>query len=499
MKQNKFGWRSKGGKEAYAPKAILQAIVSSIVAIAIILGCAVLLNRDHFSKTFDLTTNKINSLSEESTKFLATLNKEVKVICVPSPSPTDTYCESNADLIQLYSRHSKYIQDEGGLNLSDQEAVEKLSPDGFGRIILLTDNNKSEVEGALTESRFTSALMNIVRAKKVVYFLTGSGEPTPSTNDSGRTYANVVQALRNKSYDVKEWNLKQGELPADAKLVVAGDNIVPYSKEVDTMMLRFLARGGRLLLVSNPYREQGLPELYRALRLKPADILLMLNPDTPLGRQVAKQNLARPPVVISDFNPASPITRVVSQVFGEQAVMLVDGGRPFAVIPDGGIPGVKAEHTALMASTGVVPVTLTPEQRNKLDLSRPLNLKADTDYDKTKKWAMAVDVKVDNASKMVAGVTPPEKVKDQSEVVMFGFSLVNEYSKEASITEELIPLTIAHLYQDEELLTIPPREFSPKQFNLSRNPMAWLPFFAAFLPFATAVAGFAIWMRRRSA
>lgn len=499
MKKNKSALGSQNKKESYAPKAIFQAAAVSFMAIVIIVGCAALLNREHFSKTFDLTTNKINSLSEESTKFLSGLQKEVKIICVPSPSPVDNYCENNSDIIQLYTRYSKFVQYEGVLNLADQEAVNKLQPDGFGRIILLTENNKSEVEGALTESRFTNALINVMHSKKLVYFLTGSGEPSLANAESRRNYAGVTQALHTKSYDVKEWNLKQGELPLDAKVLVAGDNLLPYGKEVDSMLMRFLARGGRLLLISNPYRDQGLPDLYQALHIKPADVLLMLDPNTALGKQVAQQNLARPPVVVSNFNPASPITRVVSQNFGEQAVMLVDGGRPFEVLEKEGTSGVKTTPTVLMAATDAVPVTLSPEQRNKLDLSRPLNLTPDAQFDKTKKWAMAVNVTVENASKMVEGTTPPENVKDQAEVVVFGFSLVNPYAKQVTITEELIPLTIAHLYQDADLLSIPPRDLTPKQFNLSRNPMAWLPVFALFLPFFTAAAGFTLWMRRRAA
>jgi hypothetical protein len=94
---------------------------------------------------------------------------------------------------------------------------------------------------------------------------------------------------------------------------------------------------------------------------------------------------------------------------------------------------------------------------------------------------------------------PKEAAQDQSEIVIYGFSLVGPYSKALPISEELLPLTVAHLYQDQELVSIAPRDFTPKQFNLSRNPGLWLPLFAGILPLFTAIAGLLIWVRRRSA
>ncbi len=473
-------------KEAYAPKYFAQAIISGIVSIAVIVSAAAILNKDNFSKNIDFTTNKVNSLSDESVKFLTSLTEQIQIICVPGPNSLDNYCDNSSDLINLYSKNSKNIVNLGILNLANKALLQKIQPSGFSRLIIMTDNNKNELDGTITENKITNALINLIKFKKAVYFLSGSGEPNLISQE-GRSYSDVVASLQSKAYEVREWNAKQGDLPLDARVLVAGDNMIPYNKEIETMLLKFVARGGKILLIVNPHREQGLNHFYSSIQLKLSDKLLTLNINSSLGQQIAKQNLLHPPVIVSNFSQSSPITKVISQVYGAQAVMPVDGGRPIEILKDTST-SQKNHATVLMSAYSAAPVTLTPEQRNKIDLKKPFSFSPDKNFDPNMSWPLAVDVAIN-------GDTP----KTNSEVVVYGFSLVNPYSKSVPISEELVPLTVAHLYQDQELVSIPPRDMGPKQFNMSRNPGAWLLLFAGFLPVVTAIIGFLIWMRRRTA
>lgn len=470
--------------EMYSPKYFAQAILSCLVGIGVILGIAVILNKKNFSTTFDLTTGKINSLSEQTTQFLKSLNKPVQLICVPSATPNDTYCSDHEDLLNLYAKNSKEVTNLGTLNLADKDLLQKVQPSGFERIILIAESNRSEIDGQITENKLTNALINLIKTKKVVYFLSGSGEPSLSSEEgSVRNYADVVTSLQAKAYEAKEWNIKQGDLPDDAKVLVAGDNNIAYRMDGENIITHFVAKGGKLILIVNPYRSQGLDHFYSSIGLKLEPILLTLNTDTALGQQIAKQNLMRPPVIISNFNKDAEITRVVTQAYTTQAVMPVDGGRPISIIDQNS----KAHHraTVLMSAYDAAPISLTEEQRNKIDLNKPLLLRPNKNFDKDKDWNMAVDVEI--------------KAPHPSEVVVFGFSIINPFSKTVPISNELIPLSVAHLYQDKDVVSIPSREFAPKQFNLSRNPGLWLPLFAGILPLITAIAGFIIWMKRREA
>ncbi|MES2615073.1 MAG: Gldg family protein, partial [Bdellovibrionota bacterium] len=379
--------------EDYAPKYFAQSVLSCLVGIAIIICAAVVLNKDNFSKNFDFTTNKVNSLSDESTKFLASLTKQVQIICVPEPNPVDKYCDNSIDLINLYARNSKNILNIGILNLGNKMLLQKIQPSGFSRLVLLSNDNKSELEGPITESKLTNALINLIKFKKVVYFLSGSGEPALTAGNGDRSYADVVNSLQSKAYEVKDWNVKQGQLPSDARVLVVGDNSITYSQEVDSMLVKFVEKGGKILLIINPYHEQGLNKLYSTLNVKLTDKLLTLNTQTPLGQQIAKQNLVRPPVVISNFSTVSPITRVIAQVYGAQAVVPIDGGRPIEILKDSS-PNPKTRANVFISAFSAAPITLTEAARNKIDLKKPFALNPDKNFDPNKTWPIAVDVEM---------------------------------------------------------------------------------------------------------
>lgn len=489
--------------EAYAPKYYAQSVISCIIGVSIIIFIAVLLNKNNFSKTYDLTSDKINSLSDESNKFLESLSKKVQIICVPSASPTEKYCENNSEIINIFAKKSKFIENIGNLEFSDTNMIQKFEPSGYSRFILITDTNKSEIEGAINENKLINGLINLIKFKKTVYFLSGNGEPSIlSETNVDRSYSDIVSTLHAKSYDVKEWNIKQGNLPEEARVLVAGDNNITYGEEVQNIIQNFIANGGNLVLIVNPYHEQGLEKLYNLFNLKLDPILLTLNSKTSIGQQIAKQNLPRPPVIASNFNIESPITKVIAQKLGAQANMPIDGARPISILTnDVNNSLVKTTASVLFSAYSAAPITITPEQRNKINLNAPFYLNPDSNFDENRLWPLAVSVEINGIShfaKDKLNNKDVNQVKNKSNVVVYGFSLVGPYSKETPISDVLLPLTIAHLYQDQELVSIPPKEFVPKQFNLSRNPSAWLPFFAGILPVITVLTGMFIWAKRRS-
>lgn len=526
-------------REKYAPKYFAQALLSSIVGVAIIIGAAAVLNRDRFSKTFDVTQRKTNSLSPETEKFLGSLDKDVAIYCIPSVDPRERYCEENAYLRGLYAERSAKIQ-HAALDLADMATMSRVQPAGYSRLVFVSQDNRSEVVGEITESKLTNALINLVKSKKTVYFLVGNGEP--STGFEGKkNYANMVEVLKNRAYDVKEANLSDGPLPADAKLLVAGSAEVAYTQVVENELRKFLAKGGRLVLTLNPYRSVGMTKLFSDLGVDLSSVLLVNNRGaTSFGAQLAQIAPMRPPVVIGEFSQTSPITSVLSP----RDVALADGARPFVTkdISDGPI---KVKHTLLASAFHAAPVTLTDEQRNGLQLSGALAVELDPGFDPKKTWPVASQIEVENPAPLAEGLpqaavalatgsgtspelgkAPTEETaaagaqsdadkadggaakpdssdkpddKKTAEVVLLGFELAGQYERAAPANAQLLPLAVAHLYRDEELISIPTKDFAPRQFKLDRNPGAYLFLFAGLLPVATALAGFYIWMRRRSA
>ncbi|MEN9808793.1 MAG: hypothetical protein RLZZ488_360 [Pseudomonadota bacterium] len=499
--------------EKYAPKHFALAVVWSVIGIAIIVGLASLLNRERFSKTFDLTQRKVNSLSSETVNVLKELKSDIQIVCIPSQDPRERYCDENAQLRRLYSETSQKIQ-HVVLNLADRAALQQVRPSGFSRLVLLTkEGGRNEVSGSVTESKLTNAILSLTKSKRTVYFLTGNGEHA-TTMEGNRNYYAVSEILRNRSYEVIPHKYTE-ELPADAQLVVAGPATAPYSAIHENMLRRFLARGGRLILVLNPYRDPGMPKLFADLGVRFDPTLLMSNQGaTQFGTQLAQIDPLRPPIAVGEFSRSSDITKV----FPASDIGLADGARGMTFTAPAGEANIfKLKGTNLVSAMHAAPVTLTDEQRNRLPLEGDLRLTPDAGFDPKKTFPVAVDIEIEAPAKLAEGIPSAtlaakdgagnlpaaskdnkDAAKQSAEVVIFGFDTV-AFERMLPTTTNLIPLAVAHLYKEKDLISIPTKDFAPKRFKMERNPANFVLLFAFILPLVTALSGLYIYWRRRSA
>jgi len=516
--------------ERYAPKEFFLAAVWSVLGIVIIIGAATLLNRERFSKTFDLTQRKVNSLSVETVNVLKDLKNDIQIFCVPSQDPRERYCDESGQLRRLFSETSPKVQ-QFALSLSDEASLAQVRPTGYSRMVLVTkDGNRNEVIGSVTESKLTNAILSLTKTKRVVYFLTGNGEH-PTGMEGNRNYANVAEILRNRAYEVVQHKVTE-VLPAEAQMVVAGPAKGPYSIIVENMLRRFLARGGRLILVLNPYRDPGMPKLMADLGIKLDSTVLLNNKGaTAFGAQLAQLDPLRPPIVVGEFSRQSPIT----SPFGVNDIGLADGARAMVfeapATSDPSAPKLKA--TVLMSAMHAAPVTLTEDQRNRLPLEGDLRLTPNAGFDPKKTYPVALDVEIENPAKLAEGIpsatlaskdstgkvsldgasqsssagdkskpsdlaSDASKDKDSAEVVVLGFDPV-AFERAIPTTTNLIPISVAHLYKEKDLVSIPNKDFAPKRFKMERNPGNFVFLFAFILPLLTALSGFYIYVRRRSA
>jgi hypothetical protein len=523
------GEDGEGGREKYAPKYFAQALLTSLVGVAIIIAAAAMLNRERFSTTFDVTQRKVNSLSDETTKFLSSLQDDVAVYCIPSANPAERYCEENAYLRGLYGEKSQKLK-HGAVDLRDMATMAQVQPAGYSRLVLMSKENRSEIVGEITESKLTNGLINLVKSKKTIYFLTGNGEP-PSSFEGQKNYANQVEILKSRAYEVKEHNIVDGPLPEDAHLVIAGSATVAYNTIVENELRRLLARGGRLFLTLNPYRTIGMNKLFSDLGIELSSTLLINNRGaTSLGAQLAQLAPMRPPVVVGEFSQSSPITNVLSPRY----IALADGAWPFT-FKDVTDDVFKVKHTQLASAFHAAPVTLTDEQRNSLQLNGPLAVEPDPGFDPAATYTIALQTVIEHPERLAEGLpqatvalagdrasdlavgedanktdeaaadkkdgdeATSDKKETTAEVVLLGFELAGEYERAAPANAQILPLAVAHLHRDQELISIPTKDFAPRQFQLDRNPGAYLILFAGMLPLAMALAGFYVWMRRRAA
>lgn len=105
-----------------------------------------------------------------------------------------------------------------------------------------------------SESQLISAILNVTRPPKKVYYLTGHGEC--DINDTrGKIGCSLMRdALRSEYYDVEELSLfGDRPVPDDADvLVMAGPKSDPLASELDAMRT-YLDTGGKLLALIDPF------------------------------------------------------------------------------------------------------------------------------------------------------------------------------------------------------------------------------------------------------
>ncbi len=476
--------------EKYAPTNFAQLFVSSVVGIVLAVSAAALLNKENFSKTFDLTERKVHSLSEESVKVVKGLEKKVEIVCIPELQRQSRYCEENGHLLTLFAEANPQKLAVGSVRMNDIETLKRVAPTGDRRLVLVSENgNRSELPGQVSESKLTNAIINLGHGKKAVYFLSGNGEPSISW-DSERNYAVLVEFLKKRGYEAREHKIASGDLPSDAMVVVAGSPIQAYPAYVENMLRKFLAKGGKLVLGVNPYRELGLTKLLSDVGVELDPLVLVGDGGiTPLGSQLVQANPLRAPVALGEFSKVSDITSKLSVPYG-----VADGARPITtktVEKD----GFKASSTELVSAFAATAYPVSEQERNRIALDGPFSLKG-AQVDPRKTYKVGYSIEITKPEVLSAG---SDSKGEKAEIVLLGFELLSKYvPPEASTQIEIPLLAVAQLHKDKDLVNIPTKDYAPKEFRMDRNPGAWLATFAFFLPAGTVLMGLYIWLRRRS-
>ena len=282
--------------------------INSGISVVLFIGVLALVNYlgDQHQKRFDLTTERLNSLGDESVKVAAEVkdNLSVKAFYPNADEPTVR------DLLRRYSDLNPKISVEFIDPDKDPQAAKQYQVEvygvmsnpltrqqrAFGTVILDMGNGKVErieKQDTPTEEDVTNALMKLVKGeKKTVYFVDGHGEKAvDSTERDG--YQVAKGALGKDGYDVKTLNLvREEKIPADASVVIiAGPVTEPFPQEMDKVEA-YLNAGGSVLLMLDPPPAASLKDFTKKWSVTVGDNrvidatgmgqLLGRGPDTPL-------------------------------------------------------------------------------------------------------------------------------------------------------------------------------------------------------------------------
>ncbi len=176
-----------------------------------------------------------------------------------------------------------------------------------------------------------SALMRILRERRVAYLTTGHGELNDPSSAEAPTEGplNSVDALRGLlqllNYQVEDLGLGQGlgnEIPGDAGLVLVLGPERPFLQEELGAVDQYLERGGRLLLALDPDTEFELGPLEDRLGVRYQAVSLA--DDQQHLRQ--RGNLSDRLLIITDRFSAHASVTTLSRSQGGSGILLVGAG-----------------------------------------------------------------------------------------------------------------------------------------------------------------------------
>jgi ABC-type uncharacterized transport system involved in gliding motility auxiliary subunit len=432
-------------------------VVLSVVTIGIVVMLNYLSNR--YYKRFDVTEGDLHSLSPQSIQIVSELDSEIEVIGVYPSGQDQIQFEQWLD---EYRAHTDQIRYRTIDPLRQPGEADRLSWDAYGGGLVIQRGTRSQQVNTPDEQNITSALLKISRdTSKVVYFITGHDEPSPTAYENDG-YGQAGTILEDNNYTVRTLNLAISDtVPADAALIVLAGLKTPLLEEEKAPLRDYLAGGGKALIMVDPGLETGINDVLAPWQVRVENKLVV-----DLRRSLSGDAIT--PVI--DRYAFSQITQDLPMVALRLACPIV--------AQETGAPGVT--FTALGVTSNQawadadVEDTQEPQYEAGQDLIGPLTLIA------------SLESAQDGAAK--------------TRMVLIGDSdlLLNSTLDQIPNGRYLFLNAVNWLAEEESLIAIGPKTNVPRNIQMTMVQEGVVCFGSLILiPALIALAGVAVWFKRR--
>ncbi len=243
---------------------------------------------------FDLSPGNRFTLSDHAHKVLDAVKEPIKITAfIRTEDPRNPLIK---DLLWQVAGESPYISyDVVDINrhpaLANQYGV-----NAYGATVVESATKRADF-GQPSESLLMSAILEVVQDPKKVYVLTGHGECSIKNTDRRNGCSQMRDVLSLESYDIEELSLAGGaDVPQDADVVILngprGDLLEVEARSIE----RYLASGGDLLVLIDPFRAPRLVSLLGAYGIE-VGANVVIDPD---NRLAGGEPFS---AVITDLNP----------------------------------------------------------------------------------------------------------------------------------------------------------------------------------------------------
>jgi ABC-type uncharacterized transport system involved in gliding motility auxiliary subunit len=320
-----------GGARRYlsgrAARFGILTVVTTLLLVAALAVAAWIAQRRPLA--WDLTRDRIHTLSEDTARTVAALPAEARVLAFYR-SDEPGHAEARA-LLSRYAALSPRFRFEMVDAYRNPELVRRHRVSDAGPRVVVSLGPEEARLAEPTEEALTNALVRLSHpGRRVLYFTQGHGEPAPL--DPGRQGTSIaVRALEAEGLAVSPLSLpERGEVPPDAAAVlVAGPRRRFLDGEVAALG-RYLERGGHLGLFLEPEASAGLDGLLRELGIEAADDLVV-DPD-PSSRVVGGSPVT-PVLKTSSVHPVGAAVAQTGVVFPTARSLVALAGARLRPVP----------------------------------------------------------------------------------------------------------------------------------------------------------------------
>lgn len=452
--------------KARQTKYAAYASIYIIVILAVLVAANFL--ADRYNKSYDATSNKRFSLSDQTKKVVGDLKQDITIQYFDRPSGMT----AGKDLLDRYANLSPkvHVQYIDLLKKPQLARADNVSREGEAIIEI---GAKKEEAKTFDEEGVTGAMIRALKGgARTVCVASGSGEHRldDSTADG---FSDFQKAVQTDNYQVKPVSfLEKAEIPPDCTVLVIAGPTGDYIQPVVDSIKKYVEGGGRVLFMLDPPLKVGRKQI--------AD-----NPA--LVKLLADWGVTADPDLLLDENPLAQLAGVGPEV------PLVTTYDSHAIVNDlagtaTGFPIARSLETKNADHTSVSKLFSTSgDSFATYNLSSD-EIRIDPNKDKKGPFTMAAAVTYDTG-----------KPNSQGRFVVVGNSrwASNSFLR-FNGNRNLVLNMLNWLSSDEDLISIRPKQQEDRRINLTNAQFLAVRTVSQFLlPLIVVLGGVMVWFRRR--
>jgi ABC-type uncharacterized transport system involved in gliding motility auxiliary subunit len=452
--------------KARQTKYAAYATTYILVVLAAVVAANVLAER--YNKSYDATSNKRYSLSDQTAKVVRGLKQDATITYFNQ----GTRFRDGRDLLDQYSNLSPRVHVEYVDPDKDPQRAREAGIRSFGTAIVQVGAKKEEAKN-MTEEGITGAFIRDLKSTtRTVCFLAGNGEHQLEASDRDGL-SRFKDLLARDNYEARSIDLLQkAEVPADCTtLVIAGPTKDYQQPQVDAIK-KYVEDGGRALLALDPPLKLGHSQI--------AD-------NDALTAALASWGVTLDKDLILDLNPIGQLAGLGPQV----ALVTRYASQPIVNDMKGTATGFPLARSLEFKNADKTSVQkLFDSSASSLATTNLSSSAVNVNDPKNKQGPLTL---------AAAGTYSTGKENSQGRFVVIGSS---SWVANGFITfngnDDLAMNTINWLASDEDLISIRPKQPEDRRITMTKAQLSWVRVTSQFLlPLVVVVAGVSVWWKRR--